>query len=125
MQCCICLYAGLATCRPSGEGQVFSTRKTLTKHNESSKKNQKTRKKAMPIEGPMPIIDEGENEASHGRHLKVLALECRRTKQNNLAIKELMARTYARRRESIIGKKVATDMVLESYPPLQQYDHVS
>ena len=89
------------------------------------KKTKKPEKKAMPIEGPMPIIDEGEDEASHGRHLKVLALECRRTKQNNLAIKELMARTYARRRESIIGKKVATDMVLKSYPPLQQYDHVS
>ena len=53
----------------------------------------------MPIEGPMPIINEGENEASHGQHIKVLALECRRTKQKNIAIKELMARTYARRRK--------------------------
>ena len=45
----------------------------------------------MPIEGPMPIINEGEDEASHGQYLKVLALECRRTKHNNLVIKDITA----------------------------------
>ena len=64
----------------------------ITKEPIRRNKKPKNLKKSMPSEGPMPIINEGEDEASHGRHLKVLALECRRTKQNNLAIKEVMAR---------------------------------
>ena len=92
-------------------------------------------KRAMqknPLKQQMPHISTlphtmdsvGEDEASHDRHVKLLALEWRKSKPNRHAIGELMRRTFGVRRKNILSSPASLDCLLKSYPPLQQYGEV-
>ena len=73
---------------------------------------------------PHTIHSVGEDEASHDRHVKLLALEWRKSKPNRHAIGELMRRTFGVRRQKTLSSTASLDCLLKSYPPLQQYREV-
>lgn len=79
----------------------------------------------MPHVSSLPIITGvGEDEASHDRHVKILALECKKSKPNKHALGELMNRTFPIRRQRIMSSQESMESLLKTYPPLQQYNQV-
>ena len=83
-------------------------------------------KQQMPHMSTLPptLQDVGEDEASHDRHVKILALEWKKSKPNRHSVGELMRRTFGIRRQKILSSQVSLDCLLQCYPPLQQYREV-
>lgn len=78
----------------------------------------------MPHVPSLPPIADGEDEASHDRHVKVLSLEFKKGKPNKHAVAELMKRTFSVRRQRILTAPLSMESLLKTYPPLKQYNQV-
>ena len=66
-----------------------------------SEQQYKPKTAQMPTALPMPKISDGEDEAAHDRHVKLLKAECKKVAPNRHIYKELMKRTFGFRRQGI------------------------
>ena len=72
-----------------------------------------------------PITESADDEESNERNLELLMEEFAKTKPRNNVLKELMARTYPFRRQTILNSPMSvTDIILEM-PLLKKCTFVS
>lgn len=82
-------------------------------------------------QGPRPpviyIEDDSydEDEAGFERHLKFLQREYKKLRPDDVIVKEMMKKTFKIRRQHIQEVPTRVTDILETYPALQNYDHVS
>ena len=78
----------------------------------------------MPHVPAVPIVVDGEDEASYERHVKLLSLEYKKAKPNKHSVTELMKRTFSFRRRRILAGDLSMEMLLKRYPPLKEYSQI-
>ena len=61
----------------------------------------KVKARQMPTLLSIPLAD-GEDEASHDRHVKMLKSECKKVNPSKMVYGELMKRTFAFRRQMVM-----------------------
>lgn len=71
-----------------------------------------------------PIIPSGEDQTSFERHNKRLSFEFKKAQPNIPVVTELMALSYAMRRQDILKNSYGITEILEHYPFLQFCDQV-
>ena len=77
--------------------KYFRRNKTPVQQEPSTKKTAAVKKAArlqMPHIPSLPLIADGEDEASHDRHVKVLSLKYKKAKPNKHSVTDLMKRTF-------------------------------
>ena len=79
----------------------------------------KPKARQMPTLLGIPLAD-GEDEASHDRHVKVLKSECKKVNPSKMVYGELMKRTFAFRRQMVMENTHSVDYLLSGY--IQHYD---
>lgn len=107
--------------------KYFRRNKAPVQHEASTKKTATAKtvaKLQMPHIPALPLIADGEDEASHDRHVKVLSLEYKKAKPNKHSVADLMKRTFAVRRQRILNAAVSMESLLKTYPPLREYNQV-
>lgn len=70
-------------------------------------------------------VEDCEDEVSYKRHLNVLRSECRKVKPNHGIVTELMCLTFKQRRVEFESKPYHAEEILDMFPVLQFFDHVS
>lgn len=66
-----------------------------------------------------------EDEISHGRSLQQIKKILQTAKPNHEMLRDLMSRTFGRRRSLIIDDSKAIEEICAEYPLLRKYDYVS
>ena len=64
----------------------------------------------MPHVPAVPIVVDGEDEASYERHVKLLSLEYKKAKPNKHSVTELMKRTFSFRRRRILAGDLSMEI---------------
>ena len=108
--------------------KYFRRNRQPVKQDPSTEKSMAAKKPTyqMPNVPSLPLLSDGEDEASHDRHVKVLSLEFKKAKPNKHAVAELMKRTFTVRRQRILTTPgpVSMESLLKTYPPFRQYNQV-
>ena len=76
----------------------------------------KIQNKTMPYSPNLHSDFQVEDEASMKRHLKLLQMEFKKVVPNRQITKELMKRTYPKRRQEVLDGNVSIGKILEMYP---------
>ena len=66
-----------------------------------------------------------EDEISHGRSLQQIKKILQTAKPNHEMLRDLMSRTFGRRRSLIIDDSKAIEEICAEYPLFRKYDYVS
>ena len=69
-------------------------------------------------------VDDGEDDVSYQRHIKVIAAEYKKTKPNESIVAELMKITFKRRRHEIVHKAPLLRDLLDTFPSFHHYSQV-
>ena len=85
----------------------------------------KIQNKTMPYSSNLHSDFQVEDEASMKRHLKLLQMEFKKVVPNRQITKELMKRTYPKRRQEVLDGNVSIGKILEMYPALAHADEVN
>ena len=72
----------------------------------------------------LPDMPTGEDEVSFERHNRVLQAEWKKSTRNAMVVEELMTRTFAFRRKKIVEHPSDVQMLLSTFPFLQQPEQV-
>ena len=119
-------HAGLASGGSEGANE-YRRNKAPVQHEPSTKKMATAKtvaKLQMPHIPALPLIVDGEDEAFHDRHVKVLSLEYKKAKPNKHSVADLMKRTFTVRGQRILNAPVSMESLLKTYPPLREYNQV-
>lgn len=81
-------------------------------------------KEVKPDSTFVPLIPDGEDEASLQRHKKKLKEEMKKVSPSKTALRELMKRTFPLRRREILEGKGAVSEIILLYPALKFPDEV-
>lgn len=84
----------------------------------------KPQTRQLPHTPLIHLVADGEDEASHDRHVNFLGLEYKKSKINKHAVADLMRRTFPIRRQKILEGIVSIDRLLHTYPPLKEFQQV-
>ena len=98
------------------------------KRGDPTKQNQqpfKIQNKTMPCSPSVHSDFRVEDEASMERHLKLLQVEFKKVVPNRQITKELMKRTYPKRRQEVLNGNVSIEKILQMYPALAHSDEVN
>ena len=82
-------------------------------------------------QGPRPPVvhldddDHDSDKPAFERHIKFLQKEYKKLRPDQYVVKELMRKTFKIRREQIQEAPTRVSDLLEIYPALKNYDHVS
>ena len=72
-----------------------------------------------------PITESADDDASNKRNLELLREEFAKTKPRNDVLKELMARTYPFRRQTILNSPMSVTGIILEMPLLKKCTYVS
>ena len=78
----------------------------------------KPKVRQMPTLLGIPLAD-GEDEASHDRHIKMLKSECKKVNPSKMVCGELMKRTFTFRCQMVMENTYSVDYLLSLYPALR------
>lgn len=72
------------------------------------------------------ISSQGEDQASHDKHVKLLKQECKKVNPSRIVCKDLMKRTYPFRRPAVINKEhgLTVDRIFNDYPGFRYPEEV-
>ena len=73
----------------------------------------------------IPVIPEGEDQTSFGRHNRMIQAEMKKSRPNFTVLRELVSRSYAMRRIDLLENTYSLTEVFNKYPFLAESDHVS
>ena len=98
--------------------------------NDTKKEPAATTAKVPKQQGPRPPTihledDYDDDEPAFERHVKFLQKEFKRQRPDEYTVKELMRKTFKIRRQKIHEAPTRIAELLQVYPPLKSYDHVS
>lgn len=94
--------------------------------NEPRPKRARCSVEATKVHHPYPELSENmEDDISHERALQQINKELQNAKPNHEILKDLMTRTFRRRRSSILGDPKPVEEICLKYPLLQKPNYVN
>ena len=68
--------------------------------------------------------DDGEDDVSYQRHIKVMVAEYKKSKPNESIVAQLMEVTFKRRRHEVVNKAPLLRDLLDTFPSFHHYSQV-